>query len=431
MNRQSDKKLLRELQRKTFNYFTEYYNENNGLVADKSLRGAPASITAVGLGLTACPVAVEQGYLSRDEAVERVRKTLRFFSESRQGPGEEATGYQGFYYHFINMEDGRRYQQSELSTGDTAFLIAGMLAAANYFDGPSEAETEIRALADRLYRRVNWRWALNGERRVAMAWKPETGFLKPRWEGYSEALLLYVLGLASPSYPLPAESYQAWTKTYRWVKFYDYEYLYAGPLFIHQLSHIWLDLRGIQDAYMRDRGTDYVANSRAATYAQQAYARKNPRGFKDYGEFVWGITASDGPGEETHDVDGQERRFYAYLARGIPHGPDDGTISPWAVVTSLPFTPEIVIPTIRHIDEAYPEISSELGFKCSFNPTYPQGENGWISDGYYGLDQGPIVLMIENYFSGLIWRLMRRCPPIGLGLRRAGFSGGWLEKGEV
>ena len=200
----------------------------------------------------------------------------------------------------------------------------------------------------------------------------------------------------------------------------------TGGAFRH--SHVWIDFRQIQDAYMRTKGIDYFENSRRAAYIQQAYAVENPQQFRAYGELIWGITASDGPGDETRVIDGIERTFYAYRARGIPDGPDDGTISPWAVVASLPFAPEIVVPTIAHVQQQYPAMVSELGFHCSFNPTYiDKSGNGWIAQGYYGLDQGPIVLMIENYLTGFPWRLMDGCPVISEGLRRAGFAGGWLD----
>jgi hypothetical protein len=331
------------------------------------------------------------------------------------------------------MKTGRRAWESELSTIDTTFLLAGALASAAYFDRETAGEREIRTLADALYRRADWRWARNGGLTVAHAWTPERGFFKYRWEGYSEALLLYVLGLGSPTRPLPAKSYEAWTKSYRWRKLYGHEFLYAGPLFIHQLSHVWIDFRGIQDEYMRARGIDYFENSRRATYVQQQYAIRNPKKFKGYNESCWGITASDGPGPATLKIDGRLRRFHDYRARSIPYGPDDGTIAPWAAVASLPFAPEIVLPTIQYMDEAYPNMMSKYGFKCSFNPTFTDGsrnKRGWHSKGYYGLDQGPIILMIENYRSGFLWRLMRQCPYIVMGLRRAGFKGGWLGVNE-
>ncbi len=421
--------MLERLQRDTFGYFLNEINPTNGLVPDNTRENAPASITAIGLGLAACTVGVKRGFISRDEAVKRTLTTLRFFWNSPHGQEPDAIGYKGFYYHFLDMQTGQRTWESELSTIDTTYLLAGALAAAAYFDRDTADEREIRRLADMLYRRTDWQWALNGGVTVSHGWKPESGFLEYRWEGYSEAILLYALGLGSPTYPLPIESYEAWTQTYRWEKLYGYEFLYAGPLFIHQISHVWIDFRGIQDEFMREKGIDYFENSRRATYVQQQYAIYNPQGFKGYNENCWGITASDGPGSMTLEVEGVERQFFGYLARSIPDGPDDGTISPWAAAASLPFAPEIVVPTLRYFDEVYPEMTSKYGFKCSFNPTFPaeKGEHGWISEGYYGLDQGPIVLMIENYHSGFFWQLMQRCPYLVTGLRQAGFSGGWLS----
>jgi hypothetical protein len=418
---------LETLQRLTFDYFLKETNPDNGLVPDSTRAGVPCSIAPTGFALAAYPVAVERGFITRDAAIERVLTTLRFFWNSAHGPEPDTTGYKGFYYHFLDMKTGRRAGNCELSTIDSTFLIAGALTSAEYFDRDVESEREIRTLAHDIYARVDWQWALNKGTAVSLGWKPERGFIKYRWQGYSEALILYVLGLASPTYPLPARSYGAWTATYKWKKLYGHEFLYAGPLFIHQLSHMWIDFRGIQDHYMRSREIDYFENSRRATYIQQQYAIRNPRGFKGYGEYIWGLTASDGPGPARERINGKLLRFYDYKARAVPHGPDDGTLAPWAVVASLPFAPEIVLPSLQYFDEAFPAMTSEYGFKCSFNPTFPGPSNGeWISKGYYGLDQGPIVLMIENYLSGFLWKLMRRCPYIIEGLRRAGFAGGWL-----
>lgn len=420
---------LDQLQRDTLGYFLKETNPHNGLVPDNTRAGAHCSIAAVGLALAAYTVGAERGFLPRAEAVSRTLTTLRFFWDSPQSEDRDATGYRGFFYHFLDMQAGRRAWESELSTVDTTFLLAGALTSAAYFDRETAGEREIRKLADALYLRADWRWAQNGGPTVAHGWRPERGFLKYRWEGYSEAILLYVFGLGSPTHALPAESYKAWTRTYRWKKLYGHEFLYAGPLFIHQLSHVWIDFRGIQDDYMRERGIDYFENSRRAAYVQQQYAIRNPKGFKGYNDKCWGITASDGPGPATLKIDGRLRRFHDYKARGIPYGPDDGTIAPWAAVASLPFAPEIVLPTIQYMDEAYPKMMSKYGFKCSFNPTFTGGsgnEQGWHSQGYYGLDQGPIVLMIENYRTEFLWRLMRRCPYLVNGLRRAGFTNGWL-----
>ncbi len=421
---------LEKLQHDSFNYFLYETNPINGLVSDRDAADWPASIAATGLALASYPVAVEGGFMPHAAAVERTLATLRFFWNSPQGSESDATGYRGFYYHFLDMQTGRRAWQSELSTVDSTFLLAGALTAGVYFNSDKSEELEIRTLADAIYRRADWQWAQNQGATVTHGWKPEDGFLKYRWEGYDEALLLYILGLGSPTHPLPESSYAAWASTYRWENFYGYEYLFAGPLFTHQLSHIWIDFHGIQDASMRAKGIDYFENSRRATIVQQQYAIDNPNKFAGYGKCCWGITASDGPGPATLKVNGIERQFYDYLGRGVPHGPDDGTLAPWAVVASLPFAPEIVLPTLDYwINHVKLTENNLYGFKATFNPTYPKkltNPSGWVSPWHYGLNQGPIVLMIENYRTGFLWRLMRGSPYIVSGLRRAGFDGGWL-----
>ena len=424
--------MLDAIQREAFSYFAYETNPANGLVADRSSGHAPASIAATGLGLSAYPVAVERGYMSRVEAAERARTALRFFWGSKQGPAPDATGHHGFYYHFLDLRTGARAWECELSTVDTALLVAGMLTAAAYFDGDRPAEQEIRDLADRLYARVDWRWAQDGGATVTHGWTPELGFLPYRWQGYDEALLLYVLGLGSPTHPLPAESYLAWTATYEWRTVHGTAFLYAGPLFTHQLSHLWIDFRGIQDAFMRGHGSDYFENSRRATLVQQAYAIRNPHGYAQYGAWCWGLTASDGPGACTREIDGVTRRFFGYRARGVPDGPDDGTLAPWAVVSSLPFAPEIVLPTIAHLWSLQLGGAHRYGGKATFNPTFPDPggcPNGWIAPWHCGLNQGPMIAMIENYRSGLVWQLLRGCGSVVAGLRAAGFTGGWMAGG--
>lgn len=421
--------MLVELQRDTFGYFLHETNSENGLVIDKNKSGWPASIAAVGLALTAYPVGVERGFLKRADAVKRILSALRFFGESEQSKETNATGYKGFYYHFLDMKTGRRAWQCELSTIDSALLFAGMLATAAYFDRDTGAERELRDLAHKLYARADWRWAQNGADTVTMGWKPESGFLPYRWQGYDEALILYILGLGAPDHSLGDSSYTAWADSYKWKKIYGHEFLYAGPLFNHQLSHVWIDFRGIQDDYMRKRGIDYFENSRRASHIQQQYAIRNPLGFKSYDDLCWGITASDGPGFTTRKLDGVTRRFYDYIARGVPFGPDDGTLAPWAVVASLPFAPEIVLPAIQffinhlRLKEAHP-----YGFKATFNPTFSVSgkKYGWVSPWHYGLNQGPIVTMIENYRTEMIWELLRSSTFIRAGLKQAGFTGGWL-----
>jgi hypothetical protein len=421
---------LWKLQKDTFSYFLQYQNTRNGLIADSTKKDSACSIAAVGLALSAFVVAAERGWVKRKEAASYVHKTLDFFWSAEQSQSTKATGYKGFFYHFLDMQNGKRAWMSEISTIDSSYIFAGALTAAEYFSGDSEIEKQIRNLAEDIYRRADWNWAQNRELSVSHGWRPEQGFIRYRWLGYNEALILYILGLASPTFPLPASSYIKWCSTYQWKKIYGIEFLFGSPMFIHQLSHVWIDFRGIQDSYMRSKSIDYFENSRRAAYVQQQYAIRNPKDFSEYGEFCWGITASDGPGPARVTVNGINRNFYDYKARGVPWGPDDGTLAPWALVGSLPFAPEIVLPTLQYLNDHFPEMTGEHGYKCSFNPTFMNQKGtkkGWISVGHYGLDQGPVVLMIENYRSGLLWRMTRKSKYFIEGLRKAGFQGSWLD----
>jgi hypothetical protein len=432
-NQAALERQLQQMQQKAFSYFQEQANPLNGLVVDKTAPHWPASIAATGLALASYPVAVERGFMAKSAAVERTLITLRFFWNSPQGPQPDATGYRGLYYHFLDMSSGRRAWQCELSTVDTAFLLAGHgLVAAAYFTADLPEQREIRSLAEALYLRADWPWAQDGAATICHGWKPESGFLPHRWEGYDEALLLYMLALGSASVSscLPSSYARMEPRAMSGNTATDTDYLYAGPLFTHQLSHVWIDFRGIQDEFMRGKGIDYFENSRRATYVQQQYAIHNPRKFTGYGSCCWGITASDGPGPETINLDGIERQFFGYVARAVPNGPDDGTVAPWAVVASLPFAAEIVLPAIDHFIHGLKlKESNPYGFRATFNATHPGSSEsacGWVSPWHFGLNQGPVVLMIENYRSGLFWRLTRNCEYICNGLRRAGFTGGWL-----
>jgi hypothetical protein len=422
-----DDELLDRLQRGAFGYFVDQTNPVNGLVADTSRAGSPASIAVVGFGLSSYPAAVERGWLEREDAATRTLVTLRFFERSAQNADPDGTGYKGFYYHFLDRVNGKRVWQCELSPIDTSLLLAGILTAAAYFTEATSTETEVRALARELYDRIDWDWARDGKATVAQGWEPESGFLNYGWQGYNEAALLYVLGIASPSHPLPTTSYSAWTTTYQWERIYGADVLYAGPLFIHQFSHAWIDFRKIRDQFMREKGSDYFENSRRAVDIQREYARLDPNEYGTFGPDCWGFSAGDGPGRLAIRVRERERRFFEYVARGVPFGPDDGTIAPAAALASLPFAPALALSAVRHFLELYPEWKDTWRLPSGFNRSAPGADSrGWISEGHFGLDQGVIVLMIENYRSGLIWKLMRNSIPIPTGLKRAGFTGGWL-----
>ena len=424
-------RALDDLQRRAFEYFVHEANPANGLVRDKTAPDSPASIAAVGMALTCYPIGVERGFIARDDAVARTATTLRFLANSEQGTAPDATGHKGFYYHFLDMDRGRRARRCELSSIDTALLIAGVLVAGRYFDRATAPEGEIRALATRLHERVDWAWMLGRSDTVCHGWKPESGFLRHRWQGYSEGLILMLLALGSPTHPIPARCYEAWCSTYRWRTVEGIAYLHAGPLFIHQMSHAWCDLRGVRDRFMREHESDYFENSRRATLIQQRYAIANPNGFTRYGKHVWGLTASDGPGGTRRTIDGVKRRFFDYVARGVPDGPDDGTVAPWVAAASLPFAPEIVAPTVTHFASLPIETTNSYGFQASFNCTFDAAADngvGWISRYHFGINVGPIVVMIENHRSGLVWRLMRDCDVLRTGFERAGFTGGWLAQ---
>jgi hypothetical protein len=416
-----DRELLDDLQRRAFAYFLRHADPVTGLIADTSREGADASVAAVGMGLAAYAVGVERGFLSRDDAVLRTLRVLRFLLASPQGEQPDATCHRGFYYHFLDMHTGRRANRCELSPIDTAMLFAGMLVAAQFFDADTPDERELRAIADELYRRADWHWAQDGGKAVSHGWKPEMGFLNYGWDGYSEAILLYVLGLGSPTHPLPAESYPSWALTYQWESLYGFDHLFSGPLFVHLFSHAWIDFRGIQDEFMRERRSDYFENTRRAVLIQREYAIRNPHGFAGYGRNAWGITAGEGPGPAVISRGGVATRFYGYVERGVPYGPDDGTLAPWTAVAALPFAPDTALAALRHFRTAHPGLLGEYGIRGTFNPTL-----SWTSGSWFGIELGPIVMMIENHRSGFVWRLLRGCPYVVAGLRGAGFTNGWL-----
>jgi hypothetical protein len=419
--------LLDGLQRAAFGYFLRSMNPANGLVVDTSRENSPVSIAVVGFALSAYAVAVERGWMTRADAVQRSLAALRFFKDSDQSGSPVATGYKGFYYHFLDLHTGTRVWRSELSMVDTALLIAGALCAAMYFTAQTVDEIELRETVDALYHRIDWRWAQGGSATLRQGWKPECGYLHYGWDGYNEAIVLYVLALGSPTYALTGDCYNAWTATYQWENIYGYDFLYAGPLFVHQFAHAWIDFRGIQDRFMREKRSDYFENSRRATCVQREYAQRNPHEFAGYDENCWGLTACDGPTDELPDVSNEQRRLFGYAARGVPYGPDDGTLAGWAAIASLPFAPEIAFPAMRSMHARFPEMMRGQQYASSFNPTLASAEGReWVSAGHFGLDQGIVVMMIENYRTQLIWRLMRNCACIRTGLRRAGFRGGWL-----
>ncbi len=434
--------FLDTLEHRTFGFFWELSDPRTGLTPDRAPTHSFISVGAVGFALTAYPIGVERGYVSRARAAERVVRTLRFFWNARQdSAGSGITGYRGFFYHFLDPATGVRFEKVELSTMDTALLLAGALFCQSYFERRAAPEPEIRALAESLYRRVDFRWAAIRPPTIALGWLPESGHLPYDWGGLNETMLLHILALGSPTHALGRDTWAAWTKHYRWGTYYGEEHVGFAPLFGHQYSHVWLDLRGIRDSTMRARNLDYFENSKRATRAQRAYAMANPSGFAGYGAGLWGLTACDGPLDGKLEIGGRTREFHTYEARGasFTEVTDDGTVSPAAAGGSIAFTPEIVLPTLLAMRARYGEaVFGRYGFVDALNPTLSTDVLvhhgrvvpgvGWFDTDYLGIDEGPILAMAENYRSGLVWRTMRRNPHIVRGLRVAGFTGGWLEQ---
>ncbi|MBW8304341.1 MAG: Tat pathway signal protein, partial [Brevundimonas sp.] len=362
-----------------------------------------------------------------------------------QGPeATGVTGHKGFFYHFLDIETGHRYRDTELSTVDTTLLLGGLLFAAQWFDGDHPDEAEIRRLAQAIYERVEWDWAVVRPHRISMGWKPESGFIAADWNKYNEGMLVLLLAIGSPTHPVPAAVWDEWCSVYdqSWTDEWGPAHLHFPPLFGHQYSHMFVDFRGIRDEFMRSKqaeipGFDYFRNSVRAVQAQRRYAIDNPMGWAGYSADVWGLTACDGPGDFREVIDGRERRFFSYSARG-PGDRDDGTIAPTAALGSMPFAPAEVTACMKAMKARYGTgVYTEYGFLDSFNPTLTATDRelrhgrivpnvGWVDGDYLGIDQGPIVIQIENHRSDTVWRRMRGEPNLVRSLKAAGFTGGWL-----
>ena len=435
--------LFADIEKRSFDWFWQHGRADNGLVPDRWPSPSFCSIAAVGFALTAYPIGVERGWISRAAARQRTLATLRFFD--RAAMGDTATGisgHRGFFYHFLDMATGHRFRDSELSSVDSGLLFMGMLFAAGWYNGAHPAEAEIRRLATAIVDRADWPWFQRGRQSISMGWHPGRGFLDRDWTGYNEAMLVVLLALGSRTHPVGDGAWPAWTAPYDtcWRGTGTTRHLAFAPLFGHQFSHVWVDFRGIRDAPMRAAGFDYFENSRRATFANRAYCIANPMRWDGYSRDIWGITACDGPGESILP----QGPVHGYSARGPlgqPDGLDDGTLAPTAAISSLPFAPEICVPAtvaLRRYGSGF--LYRRFGFVDAFNPSVrdaalrlPTGtvdpRFGWIAKDHLGIDQGPILAMIANHRSDAIWRVMRRSSILRRGLQRAGFTGGWLTAG--
>ncbi|TVQ07632.1 MAG: Tat pathway signal protein [Bacteroidetes bacterium] len=419
-----DNALLDSIQYQTFLFFRDKVNLEKGLFRDRAREDAPSSIASTAFALPTLAVAVERNWMLREEAAGLTYNALKFLVNSEQSDAVDATGYKGFYYHYLDMETGKRTWESELSSIDTGLLLMGVIFSRNYYSRDNETEGGIREMAEVLLSRLDWSIfnmgpETNQPKTISMGWRPEDGLIDWGWYGYNEGLFLYILAAGTGMENIE-ESYEAWLSTYTWKTPYPgLTHVAFPPLFGHQFSHAFIDFRGLVDPYMKEKGIDYFENSRRATLTQQQYAIENPHGWKGYGEFCWGVTAGDGPGE---DYNFGEYEFLGYAGRGAA-GPnynyfDDGTIAPYGALSSLPFAPEIVFPTARYmLENKGDSIWGPYGFYDAFNETA-----GWVNDDYIGVAQGPMLVLIENFRSGLIWDHVMQDPIIQKGLNKLGFE---------
>ena len=419
----SQKTFLDTLQHRTFRYFLDEINPENGLVKDRSTDSSPATIAAVGFAVPVWAIGAEKGWISREYAAKLTLNMLKFFINSEQSDEKFATGRIGFYYHFLDMKTGKRFWNCELSSIDSGLLFCGMIFARNYFTKNNEVENQIRNLAGRLLDRADWKpWVMSEDtefpNQICMGWE-EKGFHKTGWFGYTESLFLYVIA-SGMNLPNPDKAFSSFQNTYRWREPFKKEFAHVvfPPLFAHQYSFLWLNPFGLKDSFMIKKGIDFAENSRRATYVNREYSIVNPKKWAGYDSLCWGLTACDGPGDK-YNFDG--KKFDGYSARGSAGldstENDDGTLAPTAPGASIPFAPEICIPTLMNISNKYKNIWGKHGMMDSFNPTL-----NWVDSDDLGLDQGPIVLMIENYYNGFVWKYFMKDEIVVKGLTKLGFE---------
>jgi len=391
--RLNDDQLLEEIVSRAFLFFWDEANPNTGLVRDRALAdGGPdprriASIAATGFGLTALCIGHRRGYLPPHQIGSRVVKALRFLLE-------HVDHYNGFFYHFLDLETGKRLRLSEVSPIDTSILLCGVLTAREYF-----RDAQISSLANAIYRRVNWRWMLNGGSTFALGWTPEYKFIGARWDTYCELMMMYLLAIAAPVYNIPASSWNAFSRPA--MEFEGYTYISGpDPLFVHQYSHAWFDFRNVRDQY-----ADYFQNSAVATYAHKLFCLSIRWRFPDYSDNTWGITASDSR--------------LGYQAWGGPPeiGYIDGTVVPCAVAGSLPFLPKETTACLANLYNSFGlRAWKRYGFVDAFNP-----RTTWTDLDVLGIDQGITMLMAENHRSAFVWETFMRAQEARRAMKIVGF----------
>ncbi len=388
----TDDQLLEEITKAGFQYFWEEADPTTGMVKDRALAAGNdsrtvSSIAATGFGLSALCIGALRNYQAPSDISNRVRATLDF--TLNQLPQQN-----GFFYHFVEMSTGARAFNSEVSSIDTAILLCGVLTCRQVF-----SDSQIQSLAAQIYERVDFNWMLNGGTTLSMGWTPENGFLPARWDTYSELMMLYLLAMASPTFPIPGSCWAAWSRptfTYQGLT-----YISSGtPLFTHQYSHAWFDFRNQKDSF-----TNYFQNSVTATTAHRLFCLTLHSQFSDYSENLWGITSSD------------SRNGYTAWGGPPPSGPIDGTVVPCAAAGSLPFLSPQTIQVLRWIRGQYPSAWQRYGFVDAFNPLV-----NWYDSDVIGIDVGISVLMAENQRTQFVWNTFMKDPAAQAGMALAGFQ---------
>ena len=367
-----DRKLLNNIEKDTFQYFTRFSDKLTGLTKDSSRAGSPTSVAATGFALAAYAIGASRGWITQDYAYGRILTTLQMLRH-------KAAHQEGFFYHFLDNKTGKRVWGSEASSIDTALAVAGALLAAQYYPG-----TEADKLAQEIYERVNWKWMMNGSDFICMGWTPESKFLPYYWDSYNELMLLVALAVGSPTFPVPPGAWERWLRPEGDYNGHKVVYASTGALFTYQFSHAYIDFRGLDD-----RGINFFENSREATLANREYSLSFAGKYKGYSESSWGLSSSVGPGG-----------YKAY--GGKPGGGiQDGTIAPYAALSSIVFTPELSTKAARFFYDHYQqELYGNFGFKDAFNV-----DKSWWATEYLGIDQGITLLMLENYLNGeSVWK---------------------------
>jgi hypothetical protein len=383
--------VLVEMERRACLFFYEQANPATGLVKDRARHTGSdthtiSSIAATGFGLSAMCIAHANSFLKPSDAATRIQQTLEFLA--RRMPHEH-----GFFFHFVDISTAERRFNSEISSIDTAILLLGVLHARAYFDS-----ARIRQLATEIYERVDWKWMLNGADTLDHGFKPETGFLKSRWDSYSELKGMYLLAIGSPSHPIPAASWEAWTRPI--YQYGDLRYISVpAPLFIHQSAHAWVDFR-----HQRDTHANYFANSATATLAHKRFCLSLKDKYPWFSESLWGITASDSE--------------HGYVVWGGPPaiGPIDGTIVPCASGGSLVFMPDECRLVLKTIFDRYPKAWTRYGFVDALHP-----KDDWYDPEIVGIDQGIMLLMAENLRNEGVWKAFMRNTEIAHAMNSVGF----------